>query len=135
MQGKYLFRTALARNVLPFALVNPPLVALPLVKEATSTCVAATLPGKQRWRLLTAAELTARRPEHARCLGNVNAVGRTTQRQREEAEYRTYRAADLSSGADRPACQCEMGSNEAARPAMRQRVLQMCRLSPWLASN
>ncbi|MEO5606693.1 MAG: N-6 DNA methylase [Polaromonas sp.] len=60
MQGKYLFRTALARNVLPFALVNPPLVALPLVKEGDLDAEGQPLPGKQRWRLLTAAELTAR---------------------------------------------------------------------------
>ncbi len=50
MQGKYLFRTALARNVLPFALVNPPLVALPL----------AVRPDTGKWELLNAAELTAR---------------------------------------------------------------------------
>lgn len=60
MQGKYLFRTALARNVLPFALVNPPLVALPLVKEDDVDAQGKPLPGKQRWQLLTAAELTAR---------------------------------------------------------------------------
>lgn len=60
MQGKYLFRTALARNVLPFALVNPPLVALPLVKEGDLDAQGQPLPGKQRWQLLTAAELTAR---------------------------------------------------------------------------
>lgn len=60
MQGKYLFRTALARNVLPFALVNPPLVALPLVKEDDVDAQGQPLPGKQRWQLLTAAELTAR---------------------------------------------------------------------------
>ena len=60
MQGKYLYRTALARNVLPFALVNPPLVAMPLVKEGDLDAEGEPLPGKQRWRLLDAAELTAR---------------------------------------------------------------------------
>ena len=50
MQGQYLFRTALARNVLPFALVNPPLVALPL----------ATRLDTGKWELLTSGELTAR---------------------------------------------------------------------------
>jgi len=60
MQGKYLFRTALARNVLPFALVNPPLVALPLVQEDEVDAGGKPLPGKQRWRLLDAAELTSR---------------------------------------------------------------------------
>ena len=60
MQGKYLFRTALARNVLPFALVNPPLVALPLVKEDDVDASGQPLPGKLHWRLLDAAELTAR---------------------------------------------------------------------------
>lgn len=60
MQGKYLYRTALARNVLPFALVNPPLVAMPLVKEGDLDSEGEPLPGKQRWRLLDAAELTAR---------------------------------------------------------------------------
>lgn len=60
MQGNYLFRTALARNVLPFALVNPPLVALPLVKEDDVDAQGQPLPGKLHWRLLDAAELTAR---------------------------------------------------------------------------
>ena len=60
MQGKYLFRTALARNVLPFALVNPPLVALPLVREDDVDASGQPLPGKLHWRLLDAAELTAR---------------------------------------------------------------------------
>jgi len=62
MQGKYLFRTALARNVLPFALVNPPLVALPLVQEDDSDAGATNLPlhGKLHWHLLDAAELTLR---------------------------------------------------------------------------
>ena len=60
MQGKYLFRTALARNVLPFALVNPPLVAMPLVKEDEVDADGKTLPGKMHWRLLDAAELTSR---------------------------------------------------------------------------
>ena len=61
MQGKYLFRTALARNVLPFALVNPALVVLPLVLQDDADAKDASgepLPGKLRWRLLDAAELT-----------------------------------------------------------------------------
>ena len=60
MQGKYLFRTALARNVLPFALVNPPLVALPLVQEDDTEAKDKSLQGKLHWRLLDAAELTSR---------------------------------------------------------------------------
>lgn len=60
MQGKYVFRTALARNVLPFALVNPPLVILPLVQEDETDSHGKTLPGKLHWRLLDAAELTLR---------------------------------------------------------------------------
>nr|MDP2190231.1 N-6 DNA methylase [Rhodoferax sp.] len=61
MQGQYLYRTALARNVLPFALVNPPLVALPLVQEdEVDRSNGQPLPGKLRWRLLNSAELTAR---------------------------------------------------------------------------
>ncbi|MBV5297052.1 MAG: N-6 DNA methylase [Rhodoferax sp.] len=58
MQGQYLFRTALARNVLPFALVNPPLVALPLISEDLVDTHGTPMPGKKRWRLLSAAELT-----------------------------------------------------------------------------
>lgn len=58
MQGRYLYRTALARNVIPFALVNPPLVALPLVMEGQNQADG-TLSGKRKWRLLDAAELTA----------------------------------------------------------------------------
>lgn len=60
MQGQYLFRTALARNVLPFALVNPPWVALPLVIEGERDTAGQPLPGKAHWHLLSAAELTAR---------------------------------------------------------------------------
>jgi N-6 DNA Methylase len=60
IQGKYLFRTALARNVLPFALVNPALVALPLVQEDEVDEKGNTLDGKLHWRLLDAAELTSR---------------------------------------------------------------------------
>jgi len=60
MQGQYFYRTALARNVLPFALVNPPLVALPLVQEDEVDTNGQSLPGKMRWRLLNSPELTAR---------------------------------------------------------------------------
>ena len=60
MQGRYLFRTALARNVLPFAMVNPPLVALPLVMEDQGRKGDQSLPGKLAWRLLSSGELTAR---------------------------------------------------------------------------
>jgi len=58
IQGQYLYRTALARNVLPFALVNPPLVALPLVSEDLADTQDGKMSGKKRWRLLSAAELT-----------------------------------------------------------------------------
>ena len=60
MQGKYLYRTALARNVLPFALINPALVALPLVQEDDVDPSGEALPGKTHWRLLDSKELTAR---------------------------------------------------------------------------
>lgn len=60
MQGHYLYRTALARNVLPFALINPPLVALPMVQEDEVDAKGQPLPGKLRWRLLSSIELTAR---------------------------------------------------------------------------
>jgi len=60
MQGQYLFRTAMARNVIPFALINPALVALPLVKEEQANDKNAELAGKQRWCLLDSAALTAR---------------------------------------------------------------------------
>ena len=59
MQGKYLFRTALARNVLPFAMVNPLLVALPLVQQDEADASGQSLLGKVHWRLLDAAELTS----------------------------------------------------------------------------
>ena len=55
MQGKYLYRTAFARNVLPFALINPPLVALPLAAESGTPQDG--LPGKPQWHLRNAAEL------------------------------------------------------------------------------
>lgn len=60
IQGKYLYRTAIARNVLPFALINPPLVALPLVREDAVDSAGEPLPGKMHWQLLDSAELTAR---------------------------------------------------------------------------
>ncbi|MDD5002146.1 MAG: hypothetical protein PHO55_14330 [Thiomonas arsenitoxydans] len=60
MQGKYLFRAALARNVLPFALVNPPLIVLPLVQADDVDSKGQPLPGKLHWQLLDAPELTAR---------------------------------------------------------------------------
>lgn len=60
MQGQYLYRTALARNVIPFALINPPLVALPLVMEDLSNTGGGAMPGKLKWRLLDSAELTGR---------------------------------------------------------------------------
>ena len=60
MQGRYLYRTALARNVIPFALVNPPLVALPLVQEDAAVDAKQAMVGKRVWTLLTSQELTAR---------------------------------------------------------------------------
>jgi hypothetical protein len=60
MQGRYLYRTALARNVIPFALVNPPLVALPLVQEDIAVDAKKEMAGKRVWELLTSQELTAR---------------------------------------------------------------------------
>lgn len=60
VQGQYLYRTAIARNVIPFALVNPPLIALPLVKEEQARDKNAELAGKPQWRLLDSAALTAR---------------------------------------------------------------------------
>jgi hypothetical protein len=60
VQGHYLYRTAIARNVIPFALVNPPLIALPLVTEELAYDKDAELAGKRQWRMLDSAALTAR---------------------------------------------------------------------------
>ena len=58
VHGKFLYRTALARNIVPFVLVNPPLVALPLLKVEDATHGVGTAAGAAQWKLLTAAELT-----------------------------------------------------------------------------
>ena len=60
IQGRYLYRTALARNVVPFAMLNPPLVALPLVVDDDSNAGDAAVSGARKWRLLDSAELTER---------------------------------------------------------------------------
>ena len=60
MPGEFLFRTAIARNVLPFVLVNPPLVALPIVLDTAHATDGIGLAGKARWQLLDSHELTAR---------------------------------------------------------------------------
>ena len=64
IQGRYLYRTALARNVVPFAMLNPPVVALPLVADGDDNddkgADVATLAGARKWRLLDSAELTER---------------------------------------------------------------------------
>lgn len=52
IEVKFLYRTALAKNLLPFALVNPPLVVLPVAIAEES--------GKKRIELLTAEELLNR---------------------------------------------------------------------------
>ena len=54
VQGEYLFRTALARNIVPFALVNPPLVALPLHAVQQSHDA-----NDRKWELLTPEQMTA----------------------------------------------------------------------------
>ena len=60
VDGCYLFRTALARNVVPFVLINPPLVALPLQAVAASgTSDVDRAQTQQRWALLAPAQLTA----------------------------------------------------------------------------
>lgn len=60
MQGRYLYRTALARNVVPFAMLNPPLVALPLVVDDENEAGETAISGTRKWRLLDSAELTER---------------------------------------------------------------------------
>lgn len=54
--GRFLYRTALARNIVPFVLINPPLVALPL--QQVSDANPGTAGTTAHWTLLSPAELT-----------------------------------------------------------------------------
>ena len=58
VHGQFLFRTALARNIVPFVLVNPPLVTLPM-RVADTSVQGTTAKAAQHWQLLSPAELTA----------------------------------------------------------------------------
>jgi N-6 DNA Methylase len=49
-EGSLLFRTAISRNIIPFALVDPPLVVLPVIAKSARK-------GKGSFRVLTAEEL------------------------------------------------------------------------------
>ena len=59
VHGEFLFRTAAARNIVPFVLINPPLVALPLQAVVSSVSGAETAASKRHWALLTPEQLTA----------------------------------------------------------------------------
>lgn len=59
VQGEFLFRTALARNIVPFVLINPPLVALPLHSLESGESSGETAAGKKHWALLGPEQLTA----------------------------------------------------------------------------
>jgi N-6 DNA Methylase len=59
VHGEFLFRTALARNVVPFVLINPPLVALPLHAVDSSAGGGETAVSTQQWALLSPAQLTS----------------------------------------------------------------------------
>ena len=59
VHGEFLFRTALARNIVPFVLINPPLVALPLQAVASGGGSGVTVAVTQHWELLTPEQLTA----------------------------------------------------------------------------
>ena len=58
VNGEFLFRTATARNIVPFVLVNPPLVALPLLAEETASKQVGAMEAKLEWKLLTPEQLT-----------------------------------------------------------------------------
>ena len=59
VHGEFLFRTALARNIVPYVLINPPLVALPLHTIDQKGANDKTVADVKRWALLTPEQLTA----------------------------------------------------------------------------
>jgi type I restriction-modification system DNA methylase subunit len=59
VHGEFLFRTALARNIVPFVLINPPLVALPLNAVSSGTRSDETTTSAKHWALLSPEQLTA----------------------------------------------------------------------------
>ena len=59
VHGEFLFRTALARNIVPFVLINPPLVTLPLHAVDSGATGGETAASTKRWALLSPAQLTA----------------------------------------------------------------------------
>ena len=58
VHGEFLFRTALARNIVPFVLINPPLVALPLHAVDSGATGGETAASTKRWALLSPTQLT-----------------------------------------------------------------------------
>ena len=59
VDGDYLFRTALARNIVPFVLINPPLVTLPIHAVAPQSRDVGSIAAPLKWKLLTPQQLTA----------------------------------------------------------------------------
>lgn len=59
VHGEYLFRTAAARNIVPFVLINPPLVALPLQVMDSAVAVHETAGDTKHWAILSPEEFTA----------------------------------------------------------------------------
>lgn len=59
LDGEFLFQTALARNVVPFVLINPPWVALPLQMVDSSSKGGETAASTRQWALLSPQQLTA----------------------------------------------------------------------------
>ena len=59
VQGEFLFRTAAARNIVPFVLINPPLVVLPLQAVDSSSGSGETADSAKKWTLLSPEQLTA----------------------------------------------------------------------------
>lgn len=57
-EGKYLFRTAISRNLVPFALVEPPLILLPVAEEKNAS-------GTVEFRLLDSETLLERGDRYA----------------------------------------------------------------------
>ena len=59
VNGEFLFRTATARNIVPFVLINPPLVTLPLQAVDTSSSGGETAASAKHWSMLSPERLTA----------------------------------------------------------------------------
>jgi type I restriction-modification system DNA methylase subunit len=58
VHGEFLFRTAAARNIVPFVLINPPLVVLPLRPVDSGGRGGETADGPKSWELLSPDQLT-----------------------------------------------------------------------------